>query len=90
MGLPLGWKLVDRGHISYPMRNARGNVPAPLLIYKGGKAKRIPPSAIGLGLTMPQYIHAFAPGGTLFFSVMLLERRRKLLTEIRTGIYNLE
>jgi hypothetical protein len=39
---------------------------------------------------MPQYIHAFAPGGTLFFSVMLLERRRKLLTEIRTGIYNLE
>jgi hypothetical protein len=39
---------------------------------------------------LPQYIHAFVPGGTFFFSVTLLERRRKLLTEIRTGIYNLE
>jgi hypothetical protein len=29
------------------MRNARGNVPAPLLIYKGGKAKCIPPSTVG-------------------------------------------
>jgi hypothetical protein len=39
---------------------------------------------------LPQYIHPFVPGGTFFFSVTLLERRRKLLTEIRTGIYNFE
>ena len=30
---------------------------------------------------MPQYLRAFIPGGTFFFTVMLLERRRKLLTE---------
>jgi putative transposase len=30
---------------------------------------------------MPQYIRAFVPGGTLFFTVTLLEHRRKLLTE---------
>jgi REP element-mobilizing transposase RayT len=30
---------------------------------------------------MPQYIRAFVPGGTFFFTVNLLERRRKLLTE---------
>ena len=30
---------------------------------------------------MLQYIRAFAPGGTFFFTVTLLERRRKLLTE---------
>jgi putative transposase len=30
---------------------------------------------------MPQYIHAFVPGGTFFFTVALLERRRKLLTK---------
>jgi putative transposase len=30
---------------------------------------------------MPQYIRAFVPGGTFFFTVALLERRRKLLTE---------
>jgi putative transposase len=30
---------------------------------------------------MPQYIRAFVPGGTFFFIVTLLERRRKLLTE---------
>jgi len=30
---------------------------------------------------MPQYIRALVPGGTFFFTVMLLERRRKLLTE---------
>jgi REP element-mobilizing transposase RayT len=30
---------------------------------------------------MPQYIRAFIPGGTFFFTVTLLERRRKLLTE---------
>ena len=30
---------------------------------------------------MPQYIRAFVPGGTFFFTVTLLERRRKLLTE---------
>ena len=29
---------------------------------------------------MPQYIRAFVPGGTFFFTVTLLERRRKLLT----------
>ncbi len=28
---------------------------------------------------MPQYIRAFVPGGTFFFTVTLLERRRKLL-----------
>ena len=30
---------------------------------------------------MPQYLRAFVPGGTFFFTVTLLERRRKLLTE---------
>jgi putative transposase len=30
---------------------------------------------------MPQYLRAFIPGGTFFFTVTLLERRRKLLTE---------
>jgi putative transposase len=30
---------------------------------------------------MPQYIRAFVPGGTFFFTVTLPERRRKLLTE---------
>jgi putative transposase len=30
---------------------------------------------------MPQYIRAFVPGGTFFFTVTLLERRRKLLTQ---------
>jgi putative transposase len=30
---------------------------------------------------MPQYIRAFVPGGTFFFTVTLLEHRRKLLTE---------
>jgi hypothetical protein len=39
---------------------------------------------------LPQYIRAFVPGGTFFFSVRLLKRRRKLLAEIRTGIYYLE
>jgi len=39
---------------------------------------------------LPQYIRAFVPGGTFFFSVRLLEGRRRLLTEIRTGIDNRE
>ena len=30
---------------------------------------------------MPNYIRAFAPGGTFFFTVALLERRQRLLTE---------
>jgi putative transposase len=30
---------------------------------------------------MPQYIRAFVPGGTFFFTVTLLERGRQLLTE---------
>jgi len=30
---------------------------------------------------MPQYLRDFVPGGRFFFTVMLLERRRKLLTE---------
>jgi putative transposase len=30
---------------------------------------------------MPQYIRAFVPGGKFFFTVALLERHRKLLTE---------
>jgi len=42
--------------------------------------KRIPPSALGQTEIMPQYIRAFVPGGTFFFTVTLLERRRKLLT----------
>jgi len=27
---------------------------------------------------MPQYIRAFVPGGTFFFTVTLLERRREM------------
>jgi putative transposase len=30
---------------------------------------------------MPRYIRAFVPGGTFFFTVTLLERQRRLLTE---------
>jgi putative transposase len=30
---------------------------------------------------MPQYLRAFVPGGTFFFTVTLLDRRQKLLTE---------
>ncbi|OGA06090.1 MAG: transposase [Betaproteobacteria bacterium RIFCSPLOWO2_02_64_14] len=30
---------------------------------------------------MPRYIRAFVPGGTFFFTVAILERRRRLLTE---------
>jgi putative transposase len=30
---------------------------------------------------MPQYVRAFVPGGTFFFTATLLERRRRLLTE---------
>ncbi|NGY04896.1 REP-associated tyrosine transposase [Solimonas terrae] len=30
---------------------------------------------------MPRYVRAFIPGGTFFFTVTLLERRRNLLTE---------
>ena len=30
---------------------------------------------------MPRYVRAFYPGGTFFFTVALLERRRRLLTE---------
>ena len=30
---------------------------------------------------MPQYLRLFIPGGTFFFTVTRLERRRKLLTE---------
>jgi putative transposase len=30
---------------------------------------------------MPQYLRALVPGGTFFFTVKLLERRQKLLTE---------
>ncbi|MGA7577829.1 MAG: hypothetical protein WBW52_06685 [Desulfobaccales bacterium] len=30
---------------------------------------------------MPKYIRALVPGGTFFFTLALLERRRKLLTE---------
>jgi putative transposase len=42
--------------------------------------KRIPPSAIGLNENQAQYIRSFVPGGTFFFTVTLLEHRRKLLT----------
>jgi putative transposase len=30
---------------------------------------------------MPNYIRAFVPGGSFFFTVAILERRRELLTE---------
>lgn len=30
---------------------------------------------------MPRYLRAYVPGGTYFFTVTLLERRKKLLTE---------
>jgi len=30
---------------------------------------------------MPHYVRAFIPSGTFFFTVALLERRRRLLTE---------
>jgi putative transposase len=30
---------------------------------------------------MPNYIRAYIPGGTYFFTVNLLERRRRLLVE---------
>ncbi|MEN6540627.1 MAG: hypothetical protein ABFC67_13550 [Mizugakiibacter sp.] len=30
---------------------------------------------------MPRYVRAFIPGGTFFFTVALLERRRRLLNE---------
>jgi putative transposase len=43
--------------------------------------KRISPSAVVQTEIMPQYIRAFVPGGTFFFTVTLLEHRRKLLTE---------
>jgi REP element-mobilizing transposase RayT len=46
---------------------------------------------------MPQYIRAFVPGGTFFFTVTLLERCRRLLTEnldnlreVQRGSYDLE
>jgi REP element-mobilizing transposase RayT len=31
---------------------------------------------------MPNYIRAFIPGDTFFFTANLLERRRRLLTEL--------
>ncbi len=31
---------------------------------------------------MPRYVRAFHPGGTFFFTVPLLERRRRLLTDL--------
>lgn len=30
---------------------------------------------------MPRYVRSFVPGGTFFFTVALLERRRSLLVE---------
>ncbi|MES2490652.1 MAG: transposase [Pseudomonadota bacterium] len=43
---------------------------------------------------MPQYIRAFCPGGTFFFTVTLLERRRRLLTDhidvLRTAMTNVK
>jgi putative transposase len=30
---------------------------------------------------MPDYVRAYVPGGSYFFTVALLERRRRLLTE---------
>jgi putative transposase len=39
---------------------------------------------------MPQYIRAFVPGGTFFFTVTLLERRRNLLTENIDNLQSLE
>jgi putative transposase len=51
------------------------------VVAVGGKAQRIPPSALGQTEIMPQYIRTFVPGGTFFFTVMRLERRRQLLTD---------
>ena len=35
---------------------------------------------------MPHYIRAFVPGGTFFFTVTLLDRRRKLLNDYITDL----
>ncbi len=46
------------------------------------KRKRIPPiEQIRYHHSMPRYIRAVVPGGTFFFTVALLERRRRLLTD---------
>jgi putative transposase len=41
---------------------------------------------------MPNYVRAFVPGGTFFFTVALLERRQRLLTDhidvLRTAVRN--
>jgi putative transposase len=39
------------------------------------------PSCKSYTCVMPNYIRAFVPGGTFFFTVALLERKRSLLTE---------
>jgi hypothetical protein len=40
--------------------------------------KRIPPSASATAIFAAKYIRAFVPGGTFFFTVTLLERRREM------------
>jgi putative transposase len=36
---------------------------------------------------MPQYVRVFVPGGTFFFTVTLLERRRKFLTKTYSSFH---
>ncbi|MGB8991881.1 MAG: hypothetical protein WCD80_07490 [Desulfobaccales bacterium] len=48
--------------------------------------KRIPPSAIGLDLIYVQYIPAFVPIGTFFFTVTLLESLGKLMMLTKGGM----
>jgi hypothetical protein len=40
-------------------------------LFKGGKVKRIPPSASATAIFAAQYIRAFVPGGAFFFSFRL-------------------
>jgi hypothetical protein len=40
--------------------------------------KRIPPSASATAIFAAQYIRTFFPGGTFFFTVTRLERRREM------------
>jgi hypothetical protein len=63
----------------------------------GGAQRRIPPNRAAFGFqtagfasllppyngtkSMPRYIRAHIPGGTFFFTVAILERKRRLLIE---------
>ena len=49
--------------------------------YVGRESETHPAFSKWIKPIMPQYIRAFVPGGTFFFTVTLLERRRELLIE---------